>query len=539
METKEYEEFLENNPILYDYFEKEKNNEDIIDDFFTRFEQLFISSENYTSLISDEFACIFSGPKVITPSLGFEPYIRISDIISLAFYIYSQFTPEKTKEKQAKLFDRVVDISSHFVEGTSIYEAFIRAIDTHRPDYIDENAMLFILSKMRYSLKPPSVSFDVFLEYVHIASIGQLLNIDIGSTYRTELILSEIRKGLRNDKTNGIPSDSIVDFFTDPDYAFKIKDNFDIDLLVINLYIMLYNVGDLEAYINKSLNNYDSKFTQENKLINNETIANQIRSHYINMQRIFDALIKIQGDKDIYSNKLTTFGIKYYTVAYIILNAPLQSFFVRSSYEKVMDKFFIMCNSNVRELEYYYYTTGIINIIKLIPNINIPIKIIDTIFSGEDGFEKLKTGLQLGFFRYAYYLTKNIEGQINCLPNDNDNTLEYLNMNYIERIQYLVSDKILRINERINHKCLESNDKKDCSKCSYGNKIANATQKGQASYSCSLKDSSLEYAIYNLKDYTDFNLPKVLKDMNKFLIDFKERHNLVKNEEKALEPMVN
>jgi hypothetical protein len=438
MEKNEYDEFLKNNPALYD-FEKEGSDK-IINGFFDRFKEIYKLETRETSLSNDEFAFIFSGPRVTTIE-GYENYPETHDIVSLAFKLYSRLPLDERKEKINDLLSKLVEILPSFNSSKSIYDSFISAFNNYKVDDINVNDILRILSKARYPMVNQDINFQLFCDFFNITSVGQLLNYDIAIEYRTKIIYSEIMKGLREDKINGIPVDDIMDFFTNPRSSSIILENFDVNSLIIDFYVMLYNVRSIEKYIENQVRNLDLRYTilngdkEKSEPNNNDVFIFHIRQHYDNVQKIFDSLVNLA---------ISNGAIKYYTLAYLIIYAPPESFLVSSSYNKVIElyRFFIMGKTANGQKD-----NDIKNIILLLPNIDLPKDVLD-IFSTDENKKYLAEGLKLGFLRYALHVTDKIAEVVlqqfgkGYFDSEQKSDLDYVNMSYIERIQYLISDEI-------------------------------------------------------------------------------------------------
>jgi hypothetical protein len=541
MEKEQYEKFLEDNPVLYD-FEKKDGGKEIVNNFFDRFMKVnnivtsIPPSIKYLSM--DEFASIFRGPRTITSS-GYECYVNMQDIVSLAFNLYSRLSEEKRKKAMNSLVSNILSISPFFQSTKTIYDSLIKAMYTYHKssDYVDLGSILNILSGARSPLVEQDNSMEVLCTFYNITSIGKLLNHDIGRNYRTKIILAEIQKGLREDKEGGIPVEDIIEFFTDKKSAKIIAKNFDIESLIMDLYNILYKVGNIDNFMEDMSRNLDLRYnimTGKTDCIqppgDNRAVIEQHRIHYINMQKIFDSLL------DIAVNNLLT---KDYTIAYLIVNAPPESFFIRSSYDKLIESYrkgvtykepsaepidcgssdfidvLVEAVSNKDDGGGYYkienktifdYSYRRINdAILLSPNITIPEDISINLFSASEEWKKyFVDGLQLGFLRHALYITDKVADLVmerfgtGYLNSEQKIDIDYLNMNYIERIHYLLSDEV-------SNPVIESSE------------APGEEEKSPEEEETPIDTMSIPLAIFNSVIYKEGNLSKIMEQTNRLI----------------------
>jgi hypothetical protein len=158
-----------------------------------------------------------------------------------------------------------------------------------------------------------------------------------------------------------------------------------------------------------------------------QNVNNSIIENYENMKLILDRLLTMSC------------FINNYTLAHILIHVPPESFFVYSSYTKALDKF-ISCYTS--DCEYndnkarHSYDKELIGIIRLNPNINIPLSFMTCIFIKKD-LAAIIDGLRIGFARYALHTINKIHESISMCSVPDE---EYLKSSYIEKLNYIVNE---------------------------------------------------------------------------------------------------
>jgi hypothetical protein len=383
LETKK-KMFLKDNPVIIDvdsdYFKTIKG-------FIDRLRRSV--DVHYNTLSEDTIAVLFSGPRV-NDMRGFEPYSQMSDMFSFFFALIDRLYPHK--ETYRELWKIIDDVIVPLCGVTnSLYDSVIRAIDTYKPDFVNTEVMFNILSNVGKS-KDSYCNMAVFDEYVPIESMGQLLNNSISNTYRTEIIYNEMIKGLRSDKIVGIPAADIVSFFLNQKDSI-ILNNFDINMLIINIYINLYNVHTLDKYTDMQLKNLELHYQyaqgkKDEKIENQDELrkrfAGQLNEHYVNLQTILHRLISLRTNSN---NNLELDDVL--VLAYILVHVPPEPFFVRSSYDKVFETFVSQYDAEKEQQsnKFVKYKCWVKPIIKLNPNIDIPLQLMEKLFDKDDLYE--------------------------------------------------------------------------------------------------------------------------------------------------------
>jgi hypothetical protein len=442
-------QLLEDNPALID-IDVEYNK--IIDGFLERFNREYNMNNEFSSSIffikidSREFSTVFSGPLVYAKD-GFEKYTEIPDMITFFFTLAMRLPPGLQRDHCLEKVWEVIDTKViPFCNNTNaLYDSLIRMIDYYKLDKINNTLMLDILNNIDDSKNGLYCNMSVFTEYIHLDSMGQLLNriTYVNEQYKTQIIYSEILKGLRDDKVFGIPTEDIVSFFmTQSDKV--IMENFDIDMLVNKIYIDLFKIGNLDSYIemqNKNIEYQYSFIENESKPLKKEDITNQLVLHYTNLKKIFERLILLK-------DKTTVFGLSSYTIAYILIHVPNPSFFVYSSYEKLYNEI-ITCSKDKNPLNVWagmrcdHAIRCVKKIIKLNPNINIPLELMSQLFNEED-IDDIIEDLRIGFARYALYVINKFSYYFTPANQDGyipgDEYPEYTYLSFLDKLDFIFSE---------------------------------------------------------------------------------------------------
>jgi hypothetical protein len=422
------------------------------------------------------------------------------------------------------------------------------AIDRFRPDSVDIKVMLDILNKV----EPQKRSFNdinAFTEYVPIKSLGQLLNNTLSKEIRSELLLSEINKGLQNNRTVGIPTEEILEIFGDANIP--LHKVFDINLLLVNIFIILFNVGELDKYVEKQTRNLELQYNymgQHDKMENGADVEDlrkrhhaQLSEHYINLKTIFDRLLS-------FFNKDNGLCINDYTMAYLLIHVPPKSFFIDSSYQNLLKNFMDFCNMNndwqlggSTATDEANYIDTVSNLIKLNPNINISLNLMKILFDKED-MESILEGLRLGFARYALYATDKYAEIMGIQKGKNDirytSDMEYSMLSYIERLEY-IKNKIEPILEDIKRECKEINntadngqDPPDCSICDYSEVAGEASENQKPVYICKLEEDPRVF-LRRSETYQTLDLMEILERTNSYIkeLDLVLENRVISNNE--------
>jgi hypothetical protein len=444
---------MENQSII-DLGNKE-NVKDMIKGFFSRYHKTLRDTAAVQNKedITNRFSCMILGPRSVIPGEGIEPYVTSKDMVMFlyALYAYMQKNNMLTGEDEIReIYPIIEDITSDIEDTTGLYDALINAIDVYKIGN-DTSTMLNVLSKVGASTASHA-DMALFTDLVNIPSIGVLLNHGLSKKCRTEIIYSEIRNGIQSwVKPRGIPSEEIVDFFLNAKDSL-ITRAFDVSMLAINLYIMLYSVRDLDGYIEAQTKNIEYKYMIQGKIENeseeeskkkaySET-CNSLKEHYVNVEKILKRLIFLLDAEG-------NLAIDAHTCGYILVHVPPASYFARSSYGAMYESYSLRCKVGKVKKEYNDIVKAIVY---LCPNINIAPALYDMIgLNAYEDIESIIGGIRLGFARYALYTMNEIgniiEGKYGTqYKNDEENNekilkaTEYLRMNYIEKIRYLVED---------------------------------------------------------------------------------------------------
>jgi hypothetical protein len=428
-------------------------------------------------------------------------------MFSFFMALVTRLVPEKYEEDELwKLFDSIIP---HCKDTSTMYDDILKAINTFHPEEINTNVMLTLLGKSSFKDR----TFEntvVFTDYVQIKSIGQLLNSPLSPLQRSEIIFAEIQKGLRSDRVIGLPAHEIIKFFTAEESDFIIK-NFDINMLIVNLYISVFNITNLDRYIESQLKYCEFQYGYANKQKEgdaaqegNNKIAGesieflkgnlkaQLSEHYINSKAILDRLLSL------FDKTTSTPALNYYTLAYILIHVPPESFFVYSSYLKTLNMFIDYYSSDLDEKVYVSYYNPIRDIIKLNPNINLPYNLMKTLFNGID-LDEIIDGLLLGFARYAFHTIQKFSDR---LQSD-----MYQKLSYIEKINYILDTLDSDYND-LNKECLKNQCGEECDHSYLG-------EDGK-SYNCELVENQV-FQLRNSQLYKELDFKGTLEKTNDYI----------------------
>jgi hypothetical protein len=503
-------EFLLRNPIVVNIDTMEKAN-GIIKCIFDRYyHALKDMVPDKKEDITDWFSCMILGPRVVIPGTGIEPYVDSKDMVMFMFALYTYLN--KSNSKIGEIYNVIKNISDSIDDTTGLYDSLINAIDTYKITDNNISVMLDVLSKVGPSTLS-HVSMGIFIELVDISSMGVLLSHNISKRHRSEIVYAEIIKGLNSNlKVRGIPSEEIIDFFINAKDSLIIK-TFDVSMLAINLYIMLYTVKNLHDYIEIQTKNIDYKYMYKEKDENEseeelkkkayDRVHDTLTEHYANIEKILKRLLLLS---DAEGNP----AIDAHTCGYILVHVPPTSYIAYSAYETLYKDYVTRkVNKN--------YNDVVKAIVYLCPNIDIDLTLYIAL-----GIEiaDIITGIRIGFLRYALYTIKEIENLIQgkygvSYKNDEEENekikeaTRFLRMGYIEKIQYLTEE----IPEKVAMKdkeCKEINGvekeaEPPCKSCDY-----------DISGLCSLEETP-EFTIANSSIYKENNLALVLRNTNAYV----------------------
>jgi hypothetical protein len=494
-------ELLKNNPALIDI---DFDYDTIIRGFLERFKKEYstlqwadekeTNTNKRVKIKSQEFACIFAGPRVITTTEGLECYHTVPDMLAFFYALLSRVPSFDRKNDASEKLWEIIDknILPYCEETNGLYDAIMKIIDFHKIDMIDNNLMLDVLNQINDD-SSLYCNMTVFTEYVHLDSIGQLLNHSLDIKYRTQIIYSEIIKGLRPDRLLGISSEDIVAFFTTQSDDIILK-NFDVDMLAINIFIDLFKIKNIDEFIALQMKNIECRYKFLNSSVNdtkgppamyefdNLKMSDGLIIHYDNLKKIFDRLMLL-------TTKSGKFGLSYHVIAYILTHAPLPSYFVYSSYEKLCTFILNICEKDL---------TGVKNIkkiIKLAPNIDIPLRLIDTMF-GEDEIDDIIEGLRLGFARFAFYATDRFNSYFTssqCITEDTHVDKYLSDSLFLDRVDFIIHE--------VERNVVTEEDKKDG------------------------RDTLHESTLYN-----EFDFEETLNRTNKYIADLKDMKQRKEND---------
>jgi hypothetical protein len=515
----EKEDFLKDNPAVID-IDIEYNK--IINGFIKRFKG--IAGKWGMPLNSDQLAVMFAGPSQID-TRGFKPYTNLRDMFSFFTALSTRLIPQENQLN--KLWELFESIIPYCKDTNTLYDGVMNAIYTHKPEVIDTNVMLTLLGNSTPTERSTE-HIALFTECVPIKHIGQLLNSCLSPKQRSEFIYSEIKKGLRNDRTDevsiGISPYEIIDFFT-KEKANIILSYFDINLLIVNIYIDLYNITNLDKHIERQIKNLELQYSYLNQQNKNdggeikefdkkgliELVTNQLSEQYINAQLILDRLLTLQSPSGG--------GVTFYTLAYILINASPESFFVYSSYTKALNSFINLytSDSDNKETESLLYYKPLKDIIRLNPNINIPYFVMDTLFNKND-LDELITGLKIGFSRYALYAFQKFDDIINRCKGNEDNfhyfsVNKYLKSSYIEKLNYIITD-VAPVLDKLKTECSAINNSQEpkCAACGYATEVGNDNEE----YICALENDPC-VTLRKSNAYDDLDLIGTLIKTNTYI----------------------
>jgi hypothetical protein len=260
-------------------------------------------------------------------------------------------------------------------------------------------------------------------------------------------------KGLRDDKKGGIPTEDIVNFFVNN--ISVAKSNFDDNFLINNIYNELYKIGNLEEYIAIQTKNveYRNILAADGTLFisnSKEEITSKLSMHYINLRNIFDSLISnmVVGNDGVVSIP----SMSHYNCAHILRYSPPASFFIYPSYEKLYSGIVGLVNCERLFFKSNYpFLNDVRKIIKLTPNINIPLDLIRNLFNEAKDYDDIISGLRLGFSRYALFATEKFYPYF--IPNNIDGYSsdyefpDYLNDSFLDRIDFILNEVELAATE--------------------------------------------------------------------------------------------
>jgi hypothetical protein len=391
---------------------------------------------------------LFSGPRVIMPNDGFEPYSDIPDMISFFFTVINNLPEENKKWLSQLLWNETANFADeNTVKANDIYDMVIKAVNAAMPP-IDSVSISRILSKCVPVNKLLQDMF-VFTEFVHFKSVGQLLNNISNKQLRTEILYAEIIRGLRNDKTVGIPIESILNFFIYTPTN-TLVETIDIDTIVINLFVTLYNIKNLDAHLDRQMEG----ITTEVEAIKNAFYTSLIktREHYTNMKMILHNLV-LRTNKCKYDGDLMP-AVSVNTLSFILLHAPLNTYFVYDIFQAVLEMYkklkSIALSASNNSLS--VYLSAIDRIMITVPNLAILNEIIDT--CTKDDYKLIINSLRIGFNRYTLHMTVALEkfiennfhvgyskegGEDVLDPYEAKNIANtYKAMNYLERINFII-----------------------------------------------------------------------------------------------------
>jgi hypothetical protein len=511
------ETFIKENPAIIDI---DKDCGKMLTTYFDNFEKEVL--KNNFHIVPDMLSVILAGPRVQDKS-GFEPYNSMCDMIAFFFGLILN-SPSYLHEKKFKMIWNYIEMLCKYLDDTNtLYDSVIRAIDIYKPNFIDIKTMFSLIVGSQAS--PIShCNMNVFTEYVPITSMGQIFNYSISRQYRTELILCEIRKGLRSDKITGIPPEDIIEYFIEQD-GNDILRKFDINILSINLFIDLFNVKVLDEYIEMQTKNIEYRYNFTNgdnaaEQLNQADIYNRLCEHYTNMKRILNRLLTIKD------TVLNVPGINSFTLAYMLIHVPPKSFYVYSSYEALLNQFVYYYTDDVEKHIFHgEYGKLLKTIILLNPNVDIPYRLINVLFSYKD-LDILIDGLKLGFARYALYVSNKFADMILLHANGHDicnnKDYDYFKMPYINRLIYII-DKIEPKLEHIKKECYEINnsDKQHCEDCTYSEEIKPLPHDDKPSddfhYTCRLETDDPIAQVRKSIPYRDFDFINILKKTNDYI----------------------
>jgi hypothetical protein len=437
---------LQDNPALIDI---DVDCEKIFDGFLERLKTECGGDEgllrDYFSnrMPTQLFSSIFSGPLVYAKD-GFEKYTSMPDLLAF-FFTLAMRLPQGPQQDQfyEKIWSAIRNNIVRMCDPTNaLYDSLIKIIDSCKLNKIDNSTMLDILNGIEESENVLYCNMSVFTDYVHLGTIGQLLNhVSTESRlYETHFIYCEMMKGLRDDKLFGIPSSEIVSFFMNQSDEIILK-HFDIEMLVDNIYIELFKLGDLDKFVEMQNKNIEYRYSfikEGSASLSKEDVSGRLVMHYTNLKKIFERLISLK-------TKSGDLAINSYTIAYILKYVPQPSFFVYSSYEKLYKEFdALYCgDANNRTARMTVTLLKVAKILTLNPNINIPLEFIKKAMP-DGSVDSIIEGLRLGFARYALYVTdrfcnyfvpNNEEG---CSPDEE--FPNYINSSFLDRINFILNE---------------------------------------------------------------------------------------------------
>jgi hypothetical protein len=385
--------------FLTDFPDIEHNYSELLNKYFTNFRRILMNSKNMRNYVlnPEHFSCITHGSSVLSPLSGNEPYGNMPDVV--AFFMNLALASPKKIERVAKLYGKIQELLQYVDIYDSVYSSLITAIDMYRPETIDTNLMLTIAGGCGYR-QESHCNAKVFTDHVTISSLGQLLNHSLSKQFRTEILWAEIEKGLRDDKLTGIPPEEIISFFEDQPDKIIIK-AFDINMIAINSYFALQNVGNLDAFVEKQIKNinFQYQFTSTAEQappqipqLPPEEITKRIKDHYLNLQKIFDRIIRLGTQ------------VKDYTFGYLITHAPPENFLLDSSYMKLCSVFGQIANGDYTPGDAVDgWLTQVKHIVLLNPSINIPHDVMLDLALTPEELSIMTDGLELGLARYALF----------------------------------------------------------------------------------------------------------------------------------------
>jgi hypothetical protein len=384
--------------FLTDFPDNERHYTEFLNKYFANFKKVLMNKDTTRKYVlnPEHFSCITRGAPVLSPVNGLEPYHHMPDVI--AFFIRLSQQSTKKTERLAKFYDKIREVLQYIDINDSVYSSLIRAIDMFRPELVDTNLMLTIAGGCG-SIPESYCHAQVFAEYVKLDSIGQLLNHDLPQKLRTEILWAEIVKGLRTDKLTGIPPEEIISFCEDQPDVMIVK-AFDINVIAINCFRTLLDVGDFKAFIERQIKNVDFQYKLTTNAdappmaplpnMNPEEITRRLQDHYLNLQRIFDHIIRLGN------------CLNAYTFGYLMTHAVPEEFLLDASYMTLCSVFGqIATSDHAPGSAVDRWLTQVKHIILLNPSINIPHDVMLDLALTPEEFSLIIDGLELGLTRYA------------------------------------------------------------------------------------------------------------------------------------------
>jgi hypothetical protein len=410
----------------------------------------------------------------------------------------------------------------------------ISAIDRFDPNsrYIKPDVLFEILSNA------PGVHYYKNIipltELIRFSTFDTIMQLDVPKITRSEFVMTEMINGLRPDRADRPPEfiNAIIKVFTNitPPKATVLDNTFDLNAIVIRMYVTLFSVGDssrdrarFEAEIRDGFRNSGNE--ADDKTI--QASVDQFNRHLDNLavhnNNIVDILISIIDSVDIFyeDKENPRFLLNWYTLGYILTHAPIESFLVRKVYDAAVRKFDSLINCVYQKQDQsplrYEYISNILQLFAAVPNADVCELILSnewmtSVFSKPELIQRVVENMKLGLARY---IQTALQAANEVLVKDQTMMTRFSGLSYTEQVRFLI-DIVPQCAEAKRNDCKEH---EKCDKCPSSAPVPSNDDKAPKEYRC-MHDLECAVQIANYIKYDSFDLVNVVLRANKLIKTF-------------------